>query len=73
MSIFEKHNDPNPPVVLAAERRIEELHQQKRDIERTLGALEPESLTKPTPALTEILETLPDPRPGSGELQRRGV
>jgi hypothetical protein len=60
---FEKYDNPMHPVILAAERRIEELHNRKTSLEAALVAVEAEKPSKPAPKLADILETLPDLRP----------
>jgi hypothetical protein len=54
---------PEHPVVLAAERRIVELHNRKTQLQEALTAAEAEEPAKPAPELADILETLPDLRP----------
>jgi hypothetical protein len=60
---FEKYDNLQHPVVLAAERRIVELHKRKLQLEDALAAVEAEEPTKPAPGLADILESLPDLRP----------
>ena len=61
--VFEKYDNPNHPVILAAERRIEELHKRKISLEATLATTEGETPTRPAPELADILKTFPDLRP----------
>ena len=61
--VFEKYDNPNHPVILAAERRIEELHKRKISLEATLATTEAETPARPAPGLADILKTLPDLRP----------
>jgi site-specific DNA recombinase len=60
---FEKYDNPMHPVIRAAERRIEELHNRKVTLEEALAAVEAQKPAKPAPELADILETLPDLRP----------
>ena len=60
---FEKYDNPMQSVILAAECRIEELHNRKVMVEETLSVVEADKPSKPAPELADILETLPDLRP----------
>ena len=63
MLVFEKYDDPNHPVVLAADRRIDELTRRQRDLAASVEALKEKQAgqtAKPAPRLADILETLPD-------------
>jgi hypothetical protein len=67
VAVFEKHDDPEHPVVQAAERRIEQLAADQKTVEmeiRRLEAQEGSAAAAPQPAdLAAILESLPDLRP----------
>lgn len=71
---FEKYDSPDHPVVLAAERRIVELHNRTKQVEDALSAVEAEPAPeKRAPELADILENLPDLRPRSRAWTRRSL
>lgn len=66
--VFEKYDDPNHPVILAAEKRIEELHNKKTRLEETLAELQAKPAAPAPREQADILETLPDLRPALASL-----
>jgi site-specific DNA recombinase len=67
VAVFEKHDDPEHPVVQAVERRIEQLAAEQKSVEAEIRRLEAAqqsaaAATKPDD-LAAILESLPDLRP----------
>jgi hypothetical protein len=60
---WEKYDDPNHALVLAAERRIEQLATEKRELEAELTAIEAAPPQPPVVDSIEILCALPDLRP----------
>jgi hypothetical protein len=63
---FEEHDDPDHPLVKAAERRIELQASKRKNLEHELGALRREAISQPTVEaidIAELLESRPDLRP----------
>jgi site-specific DNA recombinase len=67
VAVFEKHDDPEHPVVQATERRIEQLAAEQKSVEAEIRRLEvavQSAAAAPKPDdLAAILESLPDLRP----------
>jgi len=56
---LERYDKPNHPVALPAERRIEELHNRKAQLEEALAPAKAEPPSKPTPEHADIFEESP--------------